>query len=325
VTRIAVRTCVAAALIAVASNAATAQPQSYPARPIRIVVPAAPGGPTDAVARLASQFISKLGQPVVVENRGGAGGALGAREVAGAAADGYTLLAGNTSTLAVIPATSANAGYDPSRDFVPVALFWESYQLLVVHPSRPWMSLKELVDEAKANPGKLAYAHTGSGGMPFLSGELFMARAGINLVRVPYRSGGELATAVLTQAVQLTIGDVGVMLPLVQEGKLRALAVTSIARTSLAPEVPTMMEAGVPDYDVITYSGIVAPAGTPNEVVRKLNGAINGGLSSPDSSAAIMRLGAIPRHATPEDFAAFITAKRQHWENIARSIGARIN
>ena len=262
------RTYVAAALIAVASNAATAQPQSYPARPIRIVVPAAPGGPTDAVARLASQFISKLGQPVVVENRGGAGGALGAREVAGAAPDGYTLLAGNTSTLAVIPATSANAGYDPSKDFVPVALFWESYQLLVVHPSRPWMSLKELVDEAKANPGKLAYAHTGSGGMPFLSGELFMARAGINLVRVPYRSGGELATAVLTQAVQLTIGDVGVMLPFVQEGKLRALAVTSNARTSLAPEVPTMMEAGVPDYDVITYSGIVAPAGTPNEVVR---------------------------------------------------------
>jgi tripartite-type tricarboxylate transporter receptor subunit TctC len=325
VTRIAVRTYVAAALIAVASNAATAQPQSYPARPIRIVVPAAPGRPTDAVARLASQFISKLGQPVVVENRGGAGGALGAREVAGAAPDGYTLLAGNTSTLAVIPATSANAGYDPSKDFVPVALFWESYQLLVVHPSRPWMSLKELVDEAKANPGKLAYAHTGSGGMPFLSGELFMARAGINLVRVPYRSGGELATALLTQAVQLTIGDVGVMLPLVQEGKLRALAVTSNARTSLAPEVPTMMEAGVPDYDVITYSGIVAPAGTPNEVVRKLNTVINSGLSSPDSSAAIMRLGAIPRPATPEDFAAFITTKRQHWENIARSIGARVN
>ncbi|MFZ1088873.1 MAG: tripartite tricarboxylate transporter substrate binding protein [Xanthobacteraceae bacterium] len=325
VTRIAVRTYVAAALIAVASNAATAQPQSYPARPIRIVVPAAPGGPTDAVARLASQFISKLGQPVVVENRGGAGGALGAREVAGAAPDGYTLLAGNTSTLAVIPATSANAGYDPSKDFVPVALFWESYQLLVVHPSQPWMSLKELVDEAKANPGKLAYAHTGSGGMPFLSGELFMARAGINLVRVPYRSGGELATAVLTQAVQLTIGDVGVMLPLVQEGKLRALAVTSNARTSLAPEVPTMIEAGVPDYDVITYSGIVAPAGTPHEVVRKLNTVINSGLSSPDSSAAIMRLGAIPRPATPEDFAAFITAKRQHWENIARSIGARVN
>jgi tripartite-type tricarboxylate transporter receptor subunit TctC len=277
------------------------------------------------VARLASHSLAVLGQPVVVENRAGAGGAIAAREVAGAPADGYTLLAGNTSTLAVNPATSASAGYDPARDFAPVGLFWESYQLLVVHASAPWTSVKQIVDEAKANPETLTYAHSGAGGMPYLSGELFMARAGVKLVAVPYRSGGELATAVLSRAVQLTIGDIGVMLPLVREGKLRALAVTSSTRTPLAADVPTMIEAGVPDYEVITFTGIVAPAGTPDEIVRKLNAAINDGLKSADSAAIIARLGAMPRPGTPGDFARFIAAKRQHWEAIARSIGARVN
>jgi tripartite-type tricarboxylate transporter receptor subunit TctC len=314
-----------AALALVLAGATAARAQSYPAKPIRIIVPAAPGGPADAVARIASQFVAKLGQPVVVENRSGAGGALGARDVANASPDGYTLLAGNTSTLTVIPAVSANAGYDPRKDFVPVALMWESYQFLVVDPSQPWTSAREFVSDAKAHPGKLTYAHAGVGGLPYLSGELFMARAGVNFVTVPYRSGGELATAVLTRAVDVTIADIGVMLPLVREGKLRALAVTSRTRTALAPDVPTMIESGVPDYEVITFSGLVAPAGTPEDIVRKLNGVINEGLKSPEAQAIVARLGAMPHPGTPKDFGAFIAAKRQHWESVVQAIGAKAN
>jgi len=312
-------------VLGVLAGATLAQTHSYPAKPIRIVVPASPGGPADAVARFASHAIAALGQPAIVENRSGAGGAIAAKEVAGAPADGYTLLAGNTSVLAINPATSANAGYEPARDFAPVGLVWESYQLLVVHASAPWMSVRQIVDDAKANPDTLTYAHAGSGGLPYLSGELFMARTGTRLVAVPYRSGGELATAVLSRAVQLTIGDIGVMLPLVRDGKLRALAVTSRTRTPLAPEVPTMIEAGVPDYEVISFTGIVAPAGTPDDVVRKLNAAINEGLNSPDAKDIIARLGATPRPGSPEDFALFIAAKRAHWEAVARSIGAKVN
>jgi len=315
--------CSIAALGAAFVHGAMAADQSFPSRSIRIVVPAAPGGPSEPMARLATQFLAKLGQPVVVEHRPGAGGALAARDVSAAVPDGHTLLAGNTSTLAVIPATTSNAGYDPNRDFVPVALFWESYQLLVVHPSQPWASVAQLVDDAKA--GRLTYAHAGTGGLPYLSGELFMARAGVQLVAVPYRSGAELATAVLSQAVKLTIGDVGVMLPLVREGKLRALAVTSRTRTPLAAEVPTMIEAGIPDYEVISFSGLVAPIGTSPEVVRTLNAAINEGLHSPDARTIAARLGAMLRPGTPEDFAGFIAAKRQHWSAVVSSIGAKVD
>jgi tripartite-type tricarboxylate transporter receptor subunit TctC len=196
---------------------------------------------------------------------------------------------------------------------------------MVVDPSQPWTSARELVNDAKAHPGKLTYAHAGVGGLPYLSGELFMVRAGVNLVTVPYRSVGELATAVLTRAVDVTIADIGVMLPLVREGKLKALAVTNRTRTPLAPDVPTMMESGVPDYEVITFSGLVAPAGTSEGIVRKLNGAINEGLRSPEAQAIVARLGAMPHPGTPEDFGAFITAKRQHWESVVQAIGAKAN
>ena len=200
-----------------------AHSQNYPAQPIRIVVSSSPGGPNDTVARLASQILSKLGQPAVVENRAGAGGALAAREVAAAKPDGYALMVGNTSTMAVIPEMQAKPGYDSLKDFAPVARFWESYQLLVAHSSSPWKTAKDLIDAAKAEPGKFTYAHTGPGGSPHLSSELFQARAGIKLVPVPYRSGGELATAVLTQATDTSIGDFAVMIPLIREGRLRAL------------------------------------------------------------------------------------------------------
>jgi tripartite-type tricarboxylate transporter receptor subunit TctC len=193
------------ALFAFAAVRPAMAADDYPKQTIRLIVASAPGGPTDLPARLASQILTaKFGQPVVVENRPGAGGALGARTVASAPPDGYTLLMGNTSTLAVIPAVSSSAGYDPVKDFVPIIRLTEGFQILVVHPSSPWQTVKDFVADAKANPGKINYAHTGAGGLPHLAGELFALRSGIKLTGVSYRSGGEANTAVLSQNVQAT-------------------------------------------------------------------------------------------------------------------------
>jgi tripartite-type tricarboxylate transporter receptor subunit TctC len=304
---------------------APAQPQSYPTKPIRIIVPAAPGGPTDIPARLASQILPKLGQPTVVENRPGAGGAIGARAVVSASPDGYTLLTGNTSVLAVYPAVSASAGYDPIKDFEAVAKVSESYQILVLNPSLPWKTVGELVAYAKANPGKLNYAHTGPGGLPHLTGELFKSRAGVDIVGVAYKSGGESVTAVLSKQVQMTFESITILLPLIREGKVRALAITSRTRTPLAPDLPTMIEAGVPDYEVTTFNGIVAPKGTPKPIVNLLNTTLNEGLKSKENQELIARLGAVSNLGAPEDFAAFIAAQHRKWIDVANTAHVKIN
>jgi tripartite-type tricarboxylate transporter receptor subunit TctC len=314
------------ATLILALTAATAGAQNYPDKPIKIIVPAASGGPTDVPARLASQILQpKLGQPVVIENRPGAGGAIGARAVIGSAPDGYTLLAGNTSVLAVIPSVSASAGYDPAKNFAPVAKVSESYQILVVHPSRPWKTVKELVDTSKANPGTLNYAHTGAGGLPHLTGELFIARSGASFTGVPYRSGAEAVTAVLSEAVHMTFESITILLPLIREGKVRALAITSAHRTPLAPDLPTMMEAGVPDYEVTTFNGIVAPAGTPANIVTLLNATMNEGLQSEDVQATIKRLGAVSPPGTAADFAAFIATQNHKWRAVAKDANIKVD
>jgi tripartite-type tricarboxylate transporter receptor subunit TctC len=314
-----------AILMLAALATAPAHAQAYPDKPIRLIVPGAPGGPTDVPARLATQILPKLGQPAVIENRPGAGGAIGARAVAAAPPDGYTLLVANTSVLAVIPAVSASAGYDPTKSFAPVAKFSESFQILVVHPSSPWRSVKELVDYAKANPGKLNYAHTGAGGLPHLTGELFLARAGVDIVGVPFRSGGEAVTAVLSEAVHMTFEGITILLPLIREGKVRALAVTSRARTSLVPDLPTLIEAGIPDYEVTTFNGFVAPAGTPAGIIDKLNAVINDGLASPEIKDHMVRLGAVVNPGTPQQFGAFMAAELQKWTAVARAANIRID
>jgi tripartite-type tricarboxylate transporter receptor subunit TctC len=298
--------------------------QTYPDHPIKLIVPSAPGGPTDIPARITAGFIPKLGQPGVVENRPGAGGALGARSVASSPPDGYTLLVGNTSVFAVNPAVSTSAGYDPLKDFAPVAKFSESFQILVVDPSLRVTSVKELLDYIKANPGKLNYAHTGVGGLPHLTAELFIARTGANIVGVPYRSGGEAVTAVLGQNVQMTFEAISILLPLIREGKVRALAVTSPARTPLAPDLPTMMEAGVPNYEVTTFNGIAAPAGTPAPIIGKLNAAINEGLLTAATKETLAKLGAVASPGSPEDFAAFIAAELAKWKSVAQQANVKI-
>ena len=304
-----------------------AQPaaQSYPERPIRLIVPSAPGGPTDIPARLLSQILPKLGQPVVIDNRPGAGGAIGARVVATAAPDGYTLLVGNTSVLAVIPAVSASAGYDPTKQFSAVAKVSESYQILVVQPSFAVKTAGELIAYAKANPGKLNYAHTGAGGLPHLTGELFKSMAGVDIVGVPYKSGGDSITGLLGAQVHMTFEGITVLLPLIQEGRLRALAVTSRLRTPLAPDLPTMNEAGVPGFEVTTFNGIVAPACTPQPIVRLLNATINDGLRSPEMQASINRLGAVANPISAAEFGAFIATEGRKWAAAAKAANVHLD
>jgi tripartite-type tricarboxylate transporter receptor subunit TctC len=305
---------------------AVAQSQSYPSQIIRILVPAAPGGPNDVPARLAAQILQpKLGQPVVVEHRPGAGGAIAMREVAKARPDGYTLMAAGASQLAVIPALSASAGYDPTRDFAPVVKFMESFQVLVVHPAAPWRTVKDLVDDARAHPGKYNFAHSGIASLPQLAGELFNARTGANLVGVPYRSGGESVTAVLGQAVQIGFENVTLLLPLVRAGKLRALAVTSPTRTALAPDLPTMAEAGVPDYEVTTFFAIVAPADTPASIVGTLNATINEALTTPEMQETIRKLGALPQTGTPAELGSTIAAQFQKWRVFGEQANIKID
>jgi tripartite-type tricarboxylate transporter receptor subunit TctC len=305
--------------VAAAGFVSSAIAQPFPNQPIRLYVPAAPGGPTDIPARLVSQIIPKLGQPGVVENRPGAGGAIAARFIASATPDGYSLLVCNTSVLAVFPAVSASAGYDPIKDFAAVAKVSESYQILVLNPSLPYKSVDELVSYAKANPGKLTFAHTGPGGLPHLTGELFKALAGVDILGVSYKSGGESVAAVLGHQVDMTFESVTILLPLIRDGKLRALAITSHERTPLAPDLPTMIEAGVPDYEVTSFNGIVAPAGTPPTVVNLLNKTINDGLATPEDKEAIAHLGAISNPGSPQDFAAFIAAQHRKWLQVAKS------
>ncbi len=300
--------------------------QAFPERPIHLVVPAAPGGPTDVPARLLSQFLpDRLGQPVVVENRAGAGGAIGARFVAGATPDGYTLLVGNTSVLAVWPSVSSSAGYDPAKNFAPVAKLTDSYQVLVVPASSPFRTVRELVDYAKKNPGKLNFAHTGTGGLPHMTVELFKARAGIDVVGVPYKSGGESLTAVLAGQVDATIETMTILLPHMRAGRLRALALATRARSPLVPDLPTMAEAGVPDYEVTAFNGVAAPAGTPPEIVNKLNAAINAGMQSPEIQERLTQLGAVAKVNSPDEFAAFIAAELAKWSALARSANIRVD
>jgi tripartite-type tricarboxylate transporter receptor subunit TctC len=314
------------AAVFVAALAASANAQTWPDRAIHLVVPAGPGGPTDVLARLiADRLQQSLGQPVIVDNRGGAGGAIGARAVAAAPPDGYTLMLGNTATLVNIPAVSKNAGYDPIKNFAPIAKLTDSYQLLVVTPAFPAKSVAELVAYAKANPGKLNDAAVGAGNLTHLSGELLKVRAGIDFAIVHYKSGGEAMTAVVGGQVQFAIDNVTVVRPLVQDQRLRALAVTSRNRQADFPNLPTMIEAGVPDYVVTSFFGVVAPAATSADIIDKLNRAINAALSTSDMQTALANLGAKPATETPQQFAAFIAGELAKWTELSNSAGIKVD
>jgi tripartite-type tricarboxylate transporter receptor subunit TctC len=300
--------------------------QTYPQKSIKIIVTAAPGGPADIPARLAAQVLNtKVGQPVVVEHRPGAGGAIGAREVAKAAPDGYTLLLGNTSTLAVIPAVSTTAGYDPVRNFAPVGRIAEGFQVIAVHRSSPWSSLTQFVDYAKANPGKLNWAHSGPGSLPHLAMEVFMMRTGTRMTGVSYRSGGESVNALLSQAVDVTSEGIAGVAPQVAQGNLRALAMQTSRRNKLLPDLPTLAELGVPNAEADTFYGLVAPAGTPPDIIKTLNAALNDGMMSADVQQLLANVGLEAKRNSPEEFAAYIAAQHQRWVEVGKAAGVTVN
>ena len=300
-----------------------AQAQTFPDKPIKIIVPAAAGGPTDVPARLASQILPpRLNQPIVIENRPGAGGAIGAKAVATAAPDGYTLMAGNTSVFAVIPAVSASAGYDPIKDFAPVAKVSESFQILVVRPSFPANTLKEFIDYAKANPGKVTYSSPGIGTTPHLSGELFKRMAGIELIHVPYRGAGAGAiTDTIAGRVDSAFNTTGSLLQTVRSGQLRGLAVTTLKRFPTAPELPTIAESGIPGFDVSSWYALFVPAKTPPEIIARLNAATVTALSEPAVRARFEPLGVVVESSTPEGLGALLQSEIDKWGPIIKAAG----
>jgi tripartite-type tricarboxylate transporter receptor subunit TctC len=313
------------AATSVALMAAAGHAQVYPERLIKVIVPQGPGGPTDLLARASAQRLqAAFGQNVVAENRGGAGGVIAAKAVAAADPDGYTLLLGNTSVLVHIPILSRNPGYDP-RTFAPVARLAVSYQVIFVHPSVPVKSIQELIAYAKANPGKLNYSSAGVGNTLHLAGELLKFKTGIDITHVPYNSGAEALTAVLGGQVQMSLVSLTGLVPLFQEGKLRPLAATSPKRFAELPDVPTMIESGFPDFTVPAFFGLVAPGGTPQPVVDKLNTTINTELGSPEMQKTIVNMGAERGTGSAQEFAAFIEAERRKWDAVAKAAGIRID
>jgi tripartite-type tricarboxylate transporter receptor subunit TctC len=299
--------------------------QNYPSRPVKMIVPFTPGGPVDVAARIVGQQLPRvLGQSVVIENRAGASGSIGTRAVIAAEPDGYTLLCGNISTLVVLPVVSNNRDYDPARQLVPIAKVSQNHEVLVVRAGFAAKSVGEIVATARANPGKLNYGSAGHGNATHLAAELFKLRTGTDIVHVPYKGAADAMTALLGDQVQMFFGDIAGALPFLRAGTLRALAVSSDARNPLVPDVPTMLESGVPDYVVSTYIGVVAPAGTPATVVTKLNAAINDSLTSPEAAAAFAQLGAEIRPASPQDFAAFLAAETTKWTEVARRANLKL-
>ena len=322
--RIALPTILALAVGICGMSAASAQP--YPARPIKLIVPFPPGGPVDVTARIIAQHLPRtLGQTVVVENRAGAAGALGAKAVAGSDPDGYTLLCGNISTLVVLPAVTNNRDYDPAKAFVPIAKVSQNHEVLVVHPAFPAKSVAELIAYAKANPGKLNFGSAGHGNATHLAAELFKLKTGTDIVHIPYKGAAEAVTGVLGGQVHMFFGDIGGVLPLMREGTLRALAVSSEARNPLVPDLPTMIESGVPDYVVLTYIGVVAPAGTPESIISRLIAAINASLTAPEVMAQAVLASAAISADSPQAFAAFLAAETQKWATVAKAANIKID
>ncbi|HEV3372778.1 MAG TPA: tripartite tricarboxylate transporter substrate binding protein [Xanthobacteraceae bacterium] len=296
--------------------------QTYPARPIRMLVGFSPGGPADVMARLIGQRMSvSLGQPVVVENRPGAGGTIAARAVADSDPDGYTLLLGNTSTLVISPLMYKNVGYDALKAFAPIARLGTTSDILVTNPSFPARSLRELIAYAKANPGKLNYSTPGIGTPPHLIAEMLKLRAGVQIVHVPYKSGGQSIQAVIAGEVQLTFENPAVALPLVQAGVVRALAVTSAARHPQAPDVPTLVEGGLLDFVSVSFTGVVGRAGIPAAIVAKLNTVINESLKSPDVAATLAKLAVDVQNETPGEFAAFLADEMTTMVPVIKAAG----
>ena len=311
------------ALVVALLSAAPAFAQSYPDRPIRIIVPTPAGGPVDVMARLiAGALPVSLGQNVFVENKPGAGNTLGSRLAAEAAPDGYTLMVSAVSGLIMSPMIYSTAGYDASS-FAPVALIAETPQLLVVNPQLPVKTVAELVAYAKANPGKLNYSTGGIGTLPHLSAELFKQITGTNIVHVPYKGGGPALVAVMAGETQITFDTVATSLPLARDGKLRVLAVVGPKRVAELPDVPTMREQGFPTISTGAWTALLAPKATPPVIIAKLNAAVNKTLESEPMKNTLAKLGAQPRGGTPQALADYMTNETKKWKPIVAALNLK--
>ncbi|MEP6657532.1 MAG: tripartite tricarboxylate transporter substrate binding protein [Betaproteobacteria bacterium] len=300
------------------------QAASYPVRPIRLVVPFPAGGATDILARAIGQRFSEvLGQPVIVDNRPGAGGNIGSELVAKATPDGYTLLMGTVGTHAINPSLYAKMPYDHVKDFAPVILVAGVPNVFVVHPSVPVRTVGEFIAYAKANPGKLNFASSGSGTSIHLAGELFKVMAGVQMTHVPYKGSSPAIQDLLGGQVQLMFDNLPSALPQIKAGKLRALAVTSANRTPTLPDVPTVAEAGLPGFEASSWFGVLAPAGTPPAIINRLNAEGVKWLATPEAKEKMQNLGANAAGGTPDDFAAHIRAETVKWARVVKDSGAK--
>jgi tripartite-type tricarboxylate transporter receptor subunit TctC len=315
----------AAAALRTRPAAAQGDAAPYPDRPVRIVVPFTPGGTSDILGRLIGRKLGDaLGQPFIVDNRPGAAANIGAEHVARSAPDGYTLFVLSTAHT-INPSLYRNLGYDPVASFAPVSMVAATAQVLVVHPSLPIHSVAELIAYARANPDRLNYSSVGAGSQPHLATALFCARTGIGMTHVPYRGAAEAMTAVLGNEVGLTFATSPSAVPQVRSGALRALAVTTARRIAALPEVPTAAEAGVPDFVVLGWNGLVAPAGTPAPIVARLNEAVVKVVAEPEVNHSLLGQGADPWTTTPQEFGDYIRAEKARWAEVVRTAGASVD
>ena len=306
------------------AGAATAHAQGYPTKPIRFVVGFTAGGASDITSRIIGQKLTEhLGQPVIIDNRAGASGTIAGGIVAKAPADGYTLLSGATSILAINPAIYAKLDYDPLRDFVPVSQTASMPQLLVVHPSVKATTLKELIALAKAKPGELNYSSSGTGSSSHLAMELLKYMTGINVVHVPFKGSGQAMPNLLAGQVQLVFDPMPSSLPHVKSGRLRAIAISTATRSPAVPELPTVAESGVPGYESSLWYGVLLPAHTAPAIVARLNQTINAILRETDVGERFAGLGADPRGGTSAEFRQYIRAEVIKWGKVIKAIGIR--
>lgn len=297
-----------------------AHAQSYPAKPIRLIVPFPPGGPTDTHSRWAAQQLNvAFGQPVVVENRAGAAGIIGTEAAAKAAPDGYTLLGGNPGPLTIAPSVRKRIGYDPLRDFAPITLIARSASCMCVHPTVPARDLKEFIALARSNPGKINYATPGIGTVGHLAIENFSTLAGINMTHVPYKGAALYTVDLIAGNMDFAQIQIFQAAPHVRAGKLRGLAVTAVVRSPLLPEVPTAQERGVKGFSSYNWNGVLAPAGTPREIIDRIHAVLSKPLTNPDTRKQMEAVGYEVSGDGPAEYAAFIKAETEKWARVAKA------
>lgn len=322
--RLAALACALIGVVAVVASAPVVA-EEYPSRPITLIVPFPPGGSTNIVMRIVADKLGALiGQPVVVDNRAGAGGTLGTRLLARIAPDGYTIGLGFSGPLAIAPSLYPDVGYDPRKDFAPIGRVATAPNSLVVHPSFPAHSIAELIAYAKAHPGKVNFGSAGIGTVSHLAGEYFAARAGITLVHVPYKGTGPAITDLLGGHIPMAFAPIPASHAQAAAGTLRMLAVTSLARSALLPDVPTIAESGLPGFEAVLRYGLVAPAGTPPAIVARLNAELNRALASDDMRAHLALEGAEPLPSTPDEYAADIDREETQWAKVVKLSGAKV-